>query len=620
MCPFQPRQGPLHLPRHVHREAGQVTIIDESSPIKARATGTTGMILAKFQAANTHTSATYAEKTIQCTGTLRAHRLYRGSRRDFPSTYPLSNVNIAALEKLCKNHPDKNLVKYISNGLYFGFDIGFRGYNHPTRPKNLLSAKDNAEGLSIAIAKELERGHTAGPFLVPPWDDLHCSPVGAVPKKDGSCRIILDLSQPKGMSINEGIDKEEFIVQYTHFDRAIELVRDAGQGCFMSKADVKHAFRLLPVRPEDWKLLGFKFDELYFVDVRLSFGSRSSPGIFNDFADLICWILQYVKNLPRTIHYSDDFFLVSDNHWQRASADLMRLRDTFSEINTPLAAEKLFGPLTCITFLGIEINSKDMCMSIPDEKFQELIVLLPSWKEKRKCTKRELLSLIGVLGYASKVVQPGRMFVRRLIDLSTTVEKYHYHIYLNSEARADIQWWIDFLPYLRKRSFIPESKKTLSTDFFLFTDASFLGLGAIFQNEWIQYKWPPYDSKDVSIDFFELFAVVAAVLTWGHRWPGKRIVIVTDNKPITQIWHSGTSPSPRLMVLVRRLFFFAGEIGFTLTFKHIPGSTNEIADAISRFQDERFRRLAPEADKTPSNLPNEVFDLLKVALQTRSKN
>ena len=63
-------------------------------------------------------------------------------------------------------------------------------------------------------------GHTVGPFLNPPFPDLHCSPVGAVQKKDGSCRIILDLSQPKGRSINEGIDKELFTVQYTHFDRA----------------------------------------------------------------------------------------------------------------------------------------------------------------------------------------------------------------------------------------------------------------------------------------------------------------------------------------------------------------------------------------------------------------
>ena len=36
------------------------------------------------------------------------------------------------------------------------------------------------------------------------------------------------------------------------------------------------------------------------------------------------------------------------------------------------------------------------------------------------CTKRELLSLIGLLQHAAKVVVPGRTFVRRLINLSSS--------------------------------------------------------------------------------------------------------------------------------------------------------------------------------------------------------
>ena len=233
-----------------------------------------------------------------------------------------------------------------------------------------------------------------------------------------------------------------------------------------------------------------------------------------------------------------NFFLVSDNHWKRASRDLMVLRGTFSEINTLLAAEKLFGPLTRITFLGIEINSEDMSMSIPDEKFQDLIVLLPSWKERKKCTKRELLSLIGVLGYASKVAQPGRMFVRRLIDLSTTVKKYHHHIYLNSTRRYSVVDW--FSSKLTKTFFYPRVGKNLEHRYFPVHWRVFCGFRCDLQKEWIQYKWSPHKLHDVSIDFLELFAVAAAVLTWGYQWSGKRIVIVTDNKPITQIWQSGT--------------------------------------------------------------------------------
>ena len=59
------------------------------------------------------------------------------------------------------------------------------------------------------------------------------------------------------------------------------MVQRAGKGCFMAKIDIKHAFRLCPVRPQDFPLLGYCWQGCYFIDTRLPFGSRSSPYIFN---------------------------------------------------------------------------------------------------------------------------------------------------------------------------------------------------------------------------------------------------------------------------------------------------------------------------------------------------
>ena len=91
-----------------------------------------------------------------------------------------------------------------------GFDIGFNGTTHTTKPKNLKSAGSNESSVDAAIDKELARGHTCGPFRHPPMVDLHCSPIGGIIKKDGSCRLIMDLSQPKGLAINECIKKRRF--------------------------------------------------------------------------------------------------------------------------------------------------------------------------------------------------------------------------------------------------------------------------------------------------------------------------------------------------------------------------------------------------------------------------
>ena len=49
--------------------------------------------------------------------------------------------------------------------------------------------------------------------------------------------------------------------------------------------------------------------------------------------------------------------------------------------------------------------------------------------------------MIGILSFACKVVAPGRIFLRRLIDLSTSVNNLDDRIVLNDEAQADIEWW-----------------------------------------------------------------------------------------------------------------------------------------------------------------------------------
>ena len=152
---------------------------------------------------------------------------------------------------------------------------------------NLKSAEDYPDEITAAINKELQNGHTAGPFEYPPWKEFHCSPIGSRIKDNGSHRLIIDLSQPVNDSINEGITKEDFSVQYSGFDAATDMVHKLGRNCHMAKMDIKNAFRLLPIRPSQWPP---SWKGLYFVEIRLPFGLRSSPGIFNRFADAVCWI------------------------------------------------------------------------------------------------------------------------------------------------------------------------------------------------------------------------------------------------------------------------------------------------------------------------------------------
>ena len=91
--------------------------------------------------------------------------------------------------------------------------------------------------------------------------------------------------------------------------------------------------------------------------------------------------------------------------------------------------------------LGIEVDSVAEVTRLPDKKFTELLATLATWSTRTECTKRELLSLIGSLSFAAKVVQPGRTFLRCLLDLSCTVHRLDTSLSLSDEAKLDIQWW-----------------------------------------------------------------------------------------------------------------------------------------------------------------------------------
>ena len=99
--------------------------------------------------------------------------------------------------------------------------------------------------------------------------------------------MIVDLSSPEGASVNDGIDPCLCSLTYVTVDDAARSVVGAGRGAFLVKADVKQAYRMVPVHPEDRLLLGMVWDDSLFVDSALPFGLHSAPKIFNALADAL---------------------------------------------------------------------------------------------------------------------------------------------------------------------------------------------------------------------------------------------------------------------------------------------------------------------------------------------
>ena len=89
--------------------------------------------------------------------------------------------------------------------------------------------------------------------MLPLKVSVHLSPIGAIPKKHkpGKWRLIMDLSSPAGSSVNDGISSEWSSISYVSIDFLLSLVLEAGKGSTLVKADIKEAYRMLPIHPED---------------------------------------------------------------------------------------------------------------------------------------------------------------------------------------------------------------------------------------------------------------------------------------------------------------------------------------------------------------------------------
>ena len=379
------------------------------------------------------------------------------------------------------------MVEFLMQGFMHGFAIGYTGPPLTHRPANLSSAHDHPDVITSYVSAECMLGHTAGPFSSPPFHPFNVNPLGAIPKKNsGKWRLIMHLSHPHGASVNDGIPIDDFSLRYITVDSAADAIMSLGRGCYLAKADIKSAFRVCPVRPIDQPLLGFQWKNRFYYDRVLPFGLRSAPFIFNCLAKTLCWILRHNYSLKMVMHYLDDFLTLASSESECAS-NLEHLQMAFAHIGVPLAKEKLEGPCTTICFLGVTLDSVLLEARLPEDKLTNIKNSLATWASRQTSTKRELLSLIGHLSFAAKVVPPGRTFLRRMIDLSTSQPSLDDIIQLNEAFSKDLSWWRTFLGSWNGRSFLLSPKWVSNVSLELFTDSSgSIGYGAYFQASWFQ--------------------------------------------------------------------------------------------------------------------------------------
>lgn len=514
-------------------------------------------------------------------------------------------MKLGSLKAWLQGYQNKD---YLLDGFTRGFRLEYNGPRSAMTSKNLKSCEDSPEIVFKKISTEVKAGRVKGPFSYPPFHNLKVSPIGIVPKKTpGQFRLIHHLSYPKNHSVNFFIDPDFASVQYTSFDDAVKNLVSLGKNTNMAKTDVDSAFRLIPVNPKDHPLLGFKFQGKYYYDSCLPFGASSSCAIFETFSTALEWVAKHKLGIQYIIHILDDFLIFDSPGKNDCNSSLQKFISMCTDLGVPINEEKTEYATTCITFMGLELDSVAMEARLPFEKLEKLRNLLSRYSRARKIKLRELQSLLGLLNFCCRVVLPGRCFLRRLYDLTKSVSKPYHRVTLNKESRRDIKAWQIFVDHFNGKQILQEKRWITSESLEFYTDAAgSLGFGAVFRTHWFYGPWPK-DMEKFNITWKELFPIVLALEVWGPMLKNSCITLHSDNYAVVYILNKQTSKDQDIMYLVRRHVLCCMKYNLLIKAVHVPGRLNVLPDLLSRLQVSKFHTAAPWMDSQPTQVSQQLL-------------
>ena len=445
---------------------------------------------------------------------------------------------------------------------------------------NHHSALQYHDHVSRYIQDEIEHKAIVGPFQQPPFP-CHISPFLTRDKPNSlNRRVILDLSFPPGRSVNEGVPKNKYLgsyfqLTYPSIDDMVSKLKELGPEAMVYKIDISRAFRHIRIDPGDLDLLGLKHDS-YYVDVTLPFGFRHGSVFFQRCMDAVRYIMKEHFNYPNLYNYIDDLIYIGlPGHIHDSYNALTVL---LGELGLDISLSKLVAPTTVATCLGIEVDTVNRILRIPDEKLAEIRHMAQSYAKKNKVTKTQLQSLLGSLLYITKCIKPARYFLNRMLHLLRASHETT-HIVLDQHFHRDLNWFNTFLIQYNGVTFYDNHV----VQYTVHLDASLQGLGGVCQN--MVYALPiPLGFMQYSIVHLEILNLVVAIKLWASVWRDKVIEIKCDNMAVVEVIRTGWARDKILATCARNIWLLTSMFNVQLVVNHIPGLCNVTADLLSRWQ------------------------------------
>ena len=476
--------------------------------------------------------------------------------------------------------PDKD---FLLAGISKGFEIIQAGSdiqpafcaNH----KSALSVENKCR-----VEKQILHEVNCNRYIITDVKPTIVSALGAVPKPHSSdIRLIHDCSRPLGLGLNSYAHPDSFT--FNTVDGACKSIQ---RGYYMSKIDLKSAYRSVPIHPDHYPAAGLQWKfhgshkPVYLYDTCLMFGASQAVSIFHRLSNALVRVIERYTAPGCVINYLDDFLILAPTK-ELALCYMHIALGVITSLGFVINFEKLVLPTTDIVFLGININSTQMMLYIPPDKLNEIKLKAAGWLSKKRATKRELQSLAGIISWGAKCVKSIRPILRSIINLYKGLRGPSHHVRISKLVQADICYFIQWCNSFNGVSFAVRTRPIAT----MYSDASLTAAAAYSHGDFLYSVFACDNSQYASQDIYvkELLAVLLALQRWAHAWAGYTVIARIDNQGVLGALHQGLTKNCIANGILKAILWYTAIYDIDLCPSYILSADNVIADCLSRGDD-----------------------------------
>ena len=243
--------------------------------------------------------------------------------------------------------------------------------------------------------------------------------------------------------------------------------------------------------------------------------------------------------------------------------------------------KSILHPCQKIEFLGMEIDSIKMTLSLTPEKVQKVVKTCQNLLRSHSTTLLELTRVVGLLSSTIQAVEPAKIQLRFLQQQQIVClrKKMNYQsvITLNTKSRTELTWWIENLRFCNGRTF-----SQLNPQVIIQTDASLTGWGAVCNGVQTSGQLTE-EERSLHINVLELLAIKLALFSFTRGKRMKAIHFQIDNKAaFSYLWKMGGTKNEYMIRLSKEIWHYVLNHNMAITAEYLPSVLNTVADRQSR--------------------------------------